>query len=135
MRTLRVAGYTTQENFSEVSGRGLIGNLQQPPFAVPKVIVQRVMDHHADEGAHDDRRLNLYHGTVTLPLAYVGAQKFVNPVHEFFPEHLCQLVILQRRMQQQSLELRIKLVLFQRIERQSLKDRAVILARQRIGDQ
>jgi len=123
-----------QENIRKLAGCGLIRNLQQLPLAVPKIVIERVMNDHADKSAHDDERIDIDHGALALAFANVLAQNAIHALHEFFPEHRRQLVLFEGRVQQQPVKLRIAVVLIQSIQREPFEDRAVVLARQRLID-
>ncbi len=92
------------------------------------------MHDHADESAHDNFRFDVNKCPIALTLANVTAEKLVNPQNKLFPKHSRQLVLFQRRMQQQTLKLRIAFVLFQSMQRQPLENRAVVFPSDGFGD-
>lgn len=112
-----------------------VRDIQQPVFRVPKIVIQRVVHHHADEAADDDRRIDLDERAVALPFAQVGAEKLVNLQNKLVEEHLRQLVLFERRVEQQTLKLRIAVVVIERAERKRFKNATIVLALNRIrGD-
>lgn len=123
-----------QENIREFSGRSLIRNLQQLPLAIPKIVVERMVNDHADKGPHDDQRLDFNHGSVALSLANVLAQNAIDALDEFFPEYLGQLVLFQRGMQKETMKFRVGVVSVERVERETFKHRPVIFARDCFGN-
>src|SRR5713226_6929537 len=92
-----------------------------------------MVNDHADKGADDDCRIDLDHGSVSLPLPYVSAKRFIKRAHVSFPEHCREFVSLERGMQQQPVKLGIAFVTLQRIEGKLLKDRAIVFSLQGIG--
>ena len=93
------AGDTMHQDVCEFARRHLVRNLQQHPLSIPQVVVERMMDDHADERAHDDQGLDFNDCAIALPFANVGAQDPVYARDELFPEHLRQLMFFQRGMQ------------------------------------
>jgi hypothetical protein len=75
-----------------------------------------VVHHHADEAAHHDRRIDLDERSLALSVAYVTAQKLVNVSHKLIEEHLRKLVLLECRVEQQTLKLRIVFVMVEGAE-------------------
>src|SRR5215208_2780241 len=85
-----------QKNVSEMLRRTLVGDVQQATFRVPKIVVERVVQHHADEAANHDRGINFDQGTLALALANVAAKKVINSTHKLLEEHLRELVFFER---------------------------------------
>jgi len=53
-----------------------------------------MVNDHANERAHYDRRIHRHHRAVALSFGYVVAKQFVNPAHKLLKKHLRQLVSL-----------------------------------------
>ena len=94
----------------------LVREVQQTTIAIPKIVVQRVVHHHADKAAHHDRRIDLDKRSVALAFTNVAAEKVVNVPHDPIEEHLGELVFLERGIKQQPLKLRIMFVMVERAE-------------------
>src|SRR5215213_10313544 len=122
-----------QKNVSEMFGRTLVGDVQQTTFRVPKIVVERVVHHHADEAAHDDRGIDFDQRALALTLANVTAKKVINTTDKLLEEHLRQLVFFERRVEQQTLKLRIVFVMIERTESERLKDGAVVFPLDGLG--
>src|SRR5688500_6040478 len=91
-------------------GRIFIRDVQQATTGIPKIVVERVVHHHPDEAAHDDRRVDIDARAFALALAYVAAEEFINAADKLIEEHLRELMLLERRMEQQSLKVGIVFV-------------------------
>ena len=76
-------------------GSAFIGDVQQAAFGIPKVVVERVVHHHADERANDQGRINFDKGTVLLSLANVVTEELIELEDNLVEKHLCQFVFLQ----------------------------------------
>ncbi len=87
-----------------------------------------MVHHHADEAADHDRRIDVYEHSVALSLTNVAAQKLINVPHDLIEEHLRELVLLECRIEQQSLKLRILFVMLQCAECERLEDGAIVFA-------
>src|SRR6185369_7093988 len=114
---------------------GLVGDIQQATIWVPKIVVERVVHDHADETPHHDRRIDFRKSPVTLPLADVAAQKLIDGTHILVEEHLCELVLFECRVKQQTLKLWILLVKVESRESERLEDGAVVFAIDRFRSQ
>src|SRR6185503_10269990 len=110
-----------------------VGDVQQTAFRIPKIVVERMMHHHSDEAAHDNRRIHLDKRSLALSLTDVAAKELVHTTHKLVEEHLRELVLLERGVEQQSLKLRIVLVMIQRTECQRLKNATIVFATDRVG--
>src|SRR5689334_23832702 len=71
-----------QKDFGEILCRGFVRNVQQAPIRVPKIVVERVMQDHAQEATHHDCRIDFDKRTLALSFANVAAQKFINRTHK-----------------------------------------------------
>src|SRR6185503_1771378 len=69
-----------------------------------------------------------------LTLGDVSTEQFVNAPNEFFEKHFRQFVPLERRIEQQTLKVRIQFVMLERTEGESLKHRAIVLQLERLRD-
>ena len=125
---LRRRSYSVQKNVSEILCRTLVRDVQQATFRVPKIVVERVVHHHADEATHDDRRIHFDQRSLALSLANVCAEKLINASNKLVEEHLRELVFLECRVKQQTLKLRIVLVVIQSAECERLKNGAIVFA-------
>ena len=89
-----------QKYVGEMLRRTLVGDVQQAAIRIPKIIVERVVHHHADKRAHHDRRIDVDQRTFALSLAEIGAEKFVNVTNKLVEKHLRQFVFLECRVKQ-----------------------------------
>jgi len=69
-------------------GRVFIREIEQTTIWIPKIVVERVVHHHADKAAHHDRGIDFDKRSVALPFANVAAEKVVNVPHDLIEEHL-----------------------------------------------
>src|SRR5712692_6233487 len=67
-----------QQNVGELARGVFVRNLEQASFAIPQIVVERVMNHHADKRAHYDQGFNLDHRPVALSLTNVLSEKRVH---------------------------------------------------------
>src|SRR6185369_17819369 len=75
---------------------------------------------------HHNRRIDIDERSVALSLTNVATQKLVNVAHDLIEEHLRELMLLERRVEQQPLKLRILFVMIQRAECERLEDSHVV---------
>ena len=114
-------------------GRVFIRDAQQAPVRIPKIVVERVVHHHSDEATHNDRGVDVDEGAFTLALTNVASEKLVDPFDELIDEHLRELVFFERRVQQQTLKLRIVFVVVESAERERFEDGAIVLSLDAVG--
>ena len=110
-----------------------VRDVQQATFRVPKIVVERVVHHHADEATHDDRRIHFDQRSFALSFANVCAEKFINPTHKLVEEHLREFVFFECGVEQQPLKLRIVFVVVECAEGERLKDGAIVFALDAVG--
>src|SRR5215217_3319836 len=64
-----------QKNVCEMLCSAFVGDVQQLTAWVPKIVVERLVHHHADKTTHHDRRIDFDKSTFALSLADVAAEK------------------------------------------------------------
>ncbi len=114
-------------------GRALVRDVQQAAFRVPKIVVERVVHHHAYEAAHHDRGINFDEGTFALSLANVTSKKVVDATNKLVEEHLRQFMLFEGGVEQQPLKLRIVFVVIESAESERLKHGAIVFSLDAVG--
>ena len=102
-------------------------------FGIPKIVVERVVHHHADERSArrspDPFRSTLLH----VVARECSAEKLVNSPDKLVEEHLRELVLLECGVKQQSLKVGIVFVVFERTESERLKHGAIVFTRDAVS--
>src|SRR5829696_8154196 len=86
---------SVQQNVSELLCRTLVADVQQATIRVPKIVVERLVHHHADKATHHDRGIDFRESSVALSLADVSAEKLVDATHILVEEHFRELVFFE----------------------------------------
>src|SRR4051812_7025596 len=82
----RIQGDAAEQYVCELACGVLVRDVEQAAAFVPEGVVERVVDDHAEKGAHDDGRFDLAERTVALTFAYVAAEQLVHLPHVTLPE-------------------------------------------------
>src|SRR6185312_4722161 len=93
-----------------------------------------MMNDHSDKGSYHYRRFKLNQSAVELALPDIVTKKLINTPDVALPEHVSELVLLKRRMQQEPMEFRIAFVMLERSIGEISEDRVIVLACYRVRD-
>src|ERR1051325_5010613 len=122
-----------QKNVREILRRVLVRDVQQAAFRVPKIVVERVVHHHADETTNHDRGIHFDQGALALTLVNIAAEKFINSTNKLVEEHLRKLVLVEGGVEQQPLKVRVLFVVVECSESERLKDGPIVFALDGVG--
>src|SRR6185369_13406377 len=92
-----------------------------------------MVHHHSNKRTNDNVWVHLDERSLFLSFPYVPSEKLVHAEHKLLEKHLRQLVFLKCRVQQETLEVGIVLVMLERSKCEPFKYGPIILASDCVG--